>query len=820
MTKQIINIGSADKGNGDPLRTAFSKVNDNFTELYTALGLDAGGLNIGSFEFTDNILSTTDSSNIIIDQAVVINSELTVHGDIVPNIGSEHNLGSLEKPFKSIYVSGQTVYFNGIPLSVDDNGEISVNNNRLVQDNGNYISLNLNVNDVQIGDIQVGDTLQWAGGFWVNGPNGGGGSIAVGDGQGPSVENVTEILINGTITEIEPGLVGISISGGTIQPYLELTNSPFIFQPVVLGSPVTVSTPGDGSGAEVEIVIDAGPVITSVTVTTPGTNYIVGQRYRVQYWEIGGNNDDSHIEFEVATVSSGGLLTVTDAAFTGAAAANTPGTYSNLGMQLRASPGDSIGPGLTLVRSYHRALFNIEAETQYDTNNDTSPLGTEWNSEGWGDLTGFNTRTYTTFYEALNRAVGNNIIGAELIMHDTINDQYYKFSFSNWGGNNGGSYAYTRTLIERDPNYFKKENYATANNIDVIEDDSTLQIGITRGNNNGIYNPFTEEGWDENVSPQGTLWNTDGWDDLTDIETRIYTNFYAAYNGGLGNRVPGSKAVMYVPSIGKYYAIQWLSWTQNNQGGGFSYLRYEIDLTKLNEGVKFPDGTVLKTAEGIGRVKLTAPGNRRIEEASGYKSVSVTSRNRTEITGATYTSVNAYELRVKKTTEINAFISPYYNTGTVAVWYISFDNVTFRAATINSDGGDNWMFYYVNANNPTLQVEDAPFYIRRDVGGEPVVWWNEDDLPGGSANFRGAVIDYHAYTGEATIIGTIHIVDDNDEEHITHTEVASGSDDSENDDLWLVQNEGTISYRRIDGESKTLRIQWTAKVFYGSEYYD
>ena len=35
MTKQVINNGSADNdGTGDPLRTAFDKVNDNFTELY------------------------------------------------------------------------------------------------------------------------------------------------------------------------------------------------------------------------------------------------------------------------------------------------------------------------------------------------------------------------------------------------------------------------------------------------------------------------------------------------------------------------------------------------------------------------------------------------------------------------------------------------------------------------------------------------------------------------------------------------------------------------------------------------------------------
>jgi len=35
MAKQTINIGtSANKGDGDPLRVAFDKVNDNFDELY------------------------------------------------------------------------------------------------------------------------------------------------------------------------------------------------------------------------------------------------------------------------------------------------------------------------------------------------------------------------------------------------------------------------------------------------------------------------------------------------------------------------------------------------------------------------------------------------------------------------------------------------------------------------------------------------------------------------------------------------------------------------------------------------------------------
>lgn len=38
MTRQLINIGTtANDGAGDPLRTAFNKINNNFTELYSGL---------------------------------------------------------------------------------------------------------------------------------------------------------------------------------------------------------------------------------------------------------------------------------------------------------------------------------------------------------------------------------------------------------------------------------------------------------------------------------------------------------------------------------------------------------------------------------------------------------------------------------------------------------------------------------------------------------------------------------------------------------------------------------------------------------------
>jgi len=120
MTKQTINVGtSPNDRRGDSLRAAFQKVNANFTELYTALGLDVAPLNLGAFEFTGSTLSTTDSSSITIDQATTITSNLTVGGDILPSVANGGDLGSSARPWRSMYVSNQTIYLGGTPLSLD-----------------------------------------------------------------------------------------------------------------------------------------------------------------------------------------------------------------------------------------------------------------------------------------------------------------------------------------------------------------------------------------------------------------------------------------------------------------------------------------------------------------------------------------------------------------------------------------------------------------------------------------------------------------------------------------------------------------------------
>ena len=81
MAQQNINIGtSANKGDGDPIRTAFTKVNANFTELYAQHdGTIAQKTDVQGSVFGD------DSTVIIDAVSNKVNLDGTVKGNIIPD---------------------------------------------------------------------------------------------------------------------------------------------------------------------------------------------------------------------------------------------------------------------------------------------------------------------------------------------------------------------------------------------------------------------------------------------------------------------------------------------------------------------------------------------------------------------------------------------------------------------------------------------------------------------------------------------------------------------------------------------------------------
>jgi flagellar basal body rod protein FlgG len=147
MAKQVINVGTtANDRKGDSLRAAFTKVNANFDDLYIALGLNADTiLNLGAFEFTGSTMSTTDSSSITIDQATTVTSNLTVGGDVLPSVANGGNLGSVSNPWRSLYVSNNTIFIGNTSISVDTSGQVTTPNgfaaNQMIVDD--FIDLGL-----------------------------------------------------------------------------------------------------------------------------------------------------------------------------------------------------------------------------------------------------------------------------------------------------------------------------------------------------------------------------------------------------------------------------------------------------------------------------------------------------------------------------------------------------------------------------------------------------------------------------------------------------------------------------------------------------
>jgi hypothetical protein len=126
MAKQTINIGSsANDGSGDPLRTAFDKVNDNFGELYAATGAGSGqNISISG----QSIISDNSNGNIQLDPngtGEIVFLGNTSHGDsIKAQFGDADDLQIYHDGSNSYIVDAGTGNLN---LQADNN--INILNN-------------------------------------------------------------------------------------------------------------------------------------------------------------------------------------------------------------------------------------------------------------------------------------------------------------------------------------------------------------------------------------------------------------------------------------------------------------------------------------------------------------------------------------------------------------------------------------------------------------------------------------------------------------------------------------------------------------------
>jgi hypothetical protein len=174
MTQQIINVGtSANDGTGDPLRVAFEKINNNFTELYATgfatyetstydntaeqviLEFPANVFTQGTFQINSANPDTNDSQNITINASIsndgtivqwtghstiFINNPVTTYDVEIDGVSG--NVQLLVSPLVDAtlnhFISAQievAAFTVGVPLGLDgypDGTELSTENNMVI----------------------------------------------------------------------------------------------------------------------------------------------------------------------------------------------------------------------------------------------------------------------------------------------------------------------------------------------------------------------------------------------------------------------------------------------------------------------------------------------------------------------------------------------------------------------------------------------------------------------------------------------------------------------------------------------------------------
>jgi hypothetical protein len=193
MAKQTVNIGSsANDKTGDPLRTAFNKINENFTELYGASpfgqqvtisgnqitanesnadlvlsGSGTGGVVASAVRIDGTSLSSSDSTQININENLDVGGNITASGNITAtgNIFANGNINLGNEAGDQTKVVGvfeaDNIQIDGTTITTNTtNGSVTITGNAT----GGVVVENLTINDNTISSPSNSDITLSPGG--------------------------------------------------------------------------------------------------------------------------------------------------------------------------------------------------------------------------------------------------------------------------------------------------------------------------------------------------------------------------------------------------------------------------------------------------------------------------------------------------------------------------------------------------------------------------------------------------------------------------------------------------------------------------------
>ncbi len=265
---------------------------------------------------------------------------------------------------------------------------------------------------------------------------------------------------------------------------------------------------------------------------------------------------------------------------------------------------DCVVPGVCLTRGDTKSLYNAALESGYGA---ASPAGTEWAPMATKDAS---PEDYTSFTTAVN-SDPQSMIGQVMSLHVEGTSIYFDLVITEWsGGGPGGGFAWSRSraLVVgcTDPeaeNYdprataddgwcgdwvrFEVPSYPDASdpkNHDCI----TNEVCITRGENMGLYNSVYESQHNNDISPVGTLWAPYSTSQLTEMPEYLYTNWRDAVSSNPNQAVYVTYS-LYIPAERRYFDVVMLRWPSNSSGGGFTYVRREVEIIgECSDGIRQP----------------------------------------------------------------------------------------------------------------------------------------------------------------------------------------------------------------------------------------
>ena len=281
---------------------------------------------------------------------------------------------------------------------------------------------------------------------------------------------------------------------------------------------------------------------------------------------------------------------------------------------------DIIIPGLLEITRGNGGggIYNIAVEPNYNTGND-SPQYTFWNTQyvdpantSWASLWDVQNRTYTDWRGAVDVPPGlyapPQYVGISSVMkYDDGNTvRYWLIMFTEWGVGQYNEYGFAYDRYEILPavdfSQPSASNTNTPNVIDILSDG----VHITRAYTGGtLYNTVNEPYSNNGVSPRNTKWNSiftdsrtgySGYTDLSNLESRVYTDFYNALDQQVGNNIPGTDLIMHDMTTNLYYKVDFTQWAQGCGGDGQpgGVIGYDI----LDPGAGYPNGSYAISGTG------------------------------------------------------------------------------------------------------------------------------------------------------------------------------------------------------------------------------